>query len=874
MFKALFLLGTSITSVSMPLALITGETRSQIIYDNHTFNSEEELFNYYLSQNPDLINTKMVIGDIDQAITDYDYGIIDQQKVYDYQSNNIFPAYVKNNGDLTASFAQAQQSFANPALLKEYYQGPTDQLYPSENEAKQALRDYIFNFEQGFYNLPNMTSDQGWRRYNPLNKDDYNLFKDQTLAALQSDQSNFKNNNYQKSIVQADSLPSLALNTDYAQFDRRNSSAAITKQKTIAFDSYNSGVLNPTDDMKMWFYNDSTKINGLKVNVYPLNIDFDTSSYWTIESEKFYVANGPNDSRHINHKVIANPTIKITENKDVDAIFSNSSYNTIDLGISTIPFDSNDTKQEYNHTSFNLSQLTTWTSFVAEAQAEIANFKATYNSDLDYELVINLQNPNSDWSNTGLFDFFFQDTSGSNDYLAIPKMDSSFLDIKFNIKTTFGPDYILNNITDHFLSYYHDIVNTKGLNWHKSVPELFDDFIANPYWINADGIVIKPTMSDYEKNQWTLMTNQIKNQNLAALENWQEIISAKSTNEQADSPIFEVKRNWNKNTNYGQVIDLPSALQLDYEQLKKALWANININNDLNNLKVNNLLFKDVFNDVLAWMFQVNSNEASIAPYITEIQAFAALSQVQANTIFGNINTANGQANILDILSNHLKSLQQYLHRFWQEKKIIDAQFILTDPVMKQAQIDLNCLMVVTPNNQLLDQNNNLLPNNILNSTRAGTTFGQYLLLNKRWYNSALSISSANNLDAFNQLFTDPVEFAKYKSVVIIDQPRVVRVLYDLDGNIIYGSLTANYVYDSATVILNNVANQAHVKVNPNYLFYQSDLDLKLVANHQVRIYTMTSQNGFGQIQSKYFTSYEKMKQYIIDDLLLKAIIT
>lgn len=848
-------LGTFATA-SIPLFLSTSQINSQIMYNDLIFNSEEELFNYYVSQNPDAINTKMVIGDIDQAITDYDYGLLDFKKFESYDGAKLLPAYVKNNGDLTSSIIEAKKSYANPALIKEYYQGPDQNLYDDQAIAKQAIIDDFLVFDQGFYTLPGFTNAQDSITYNPLNSQDYNLLTNSLLSALQSQETQFNTQDYQKIIANADTLPSLVAYTDYAKFDNRSlTNPPLPTPETIMLDSLNMSLFKPINGVKK--INDTDgKINPLAIKVFPFPQALKSDNqFWTLSTPAITNLTSGDDSTYTNVAIEQNNTITISDNYVIDQFLANKDMATIDVEIKTMPL-AGDVNPSVYLAQFDLSRSAFWLDFVTQATSKINKIKRNYGSAIDYQLVINF-----DQENSLLFNHYFEDGPSTNDFHYLSGLNPESLDIRLEITDQLDPNHVLVNITDHFLSYYNQKVNIDGKNWNKNLLTLFAEFAADPHWINSYGNWYKPTISPEDYLTWKAMTDQILHENISFLKAWSEVITLKNNDYEEQIPLFSLKRNWDSSLNYGNVNLLKTVSQLDLAQLKNAFWAKINPIGSLNNIYVNNYLLKDIIDDFLEDIIYDHYWIPTKVPLEDIYLALANLDVEVQNLIFANLATNNSNLTILDPLLAHMQNIIKYLQYQKNHGQVIDFNFINNDLLMQQREIDFDKLLTFIPNTESLNQNGQTNQNL--------ASIGEYLVLDINKFNFSCLENDVNK----PLLFTNGQELNQYRNNVVAQKPKVVRVLYDLDGNIIWGNLNNNFVYDPIPIILINVTNQIEVKIDPNYLFYQNNNNLKLISNHWVRIYTWTIINAQNQKEVLYFLNHDSLQKYIIDQLLLNALI-
>lgn len=872
-----------------------------IVYDNKYFGSYEDVMKYYLKKYPHAIENENVIGDVANAIIDYDYNILNRNILNVYDQNLIYPVYLKHSGEYTSSFYEAQKSFANPIFIREKYQGVAGTFSTAE-EAKMDRQNNMLDLYQGFYLMPDLFLKDNLSKFNPLSEADYTKFTNSIVDGIKNNQK-FNTYDYQKIIENSENTEGLLPVLKDSEWSFLELSSQDLENKNFTWpEKWPTGKdekLNQEYLKQEYIHNiEDEKLDSIEkhsgsddemkgrgeafIRVYPFQNSFENpkdAKYWEFRGDSFNGTElgGRDDSTYTNvsfidiggHKNFETEII-IDNQVELDKILTkNNSSSQINVATRLKREDQDGYFNEYD-----LNNSKNWNNFREEAQNRISYLRNFFGENLKYELKVSLnERAKKEKDSTNFIKHYWEDRYGLKDSKNVhylKNMNINYFDFTLSFKFQPNENDILINTYQKFNDYYKYRVNIQGEDWSLNIYDLLMKWLDNPSIIeNGAPILVMP--DKYEKSILTKIKKEIEE---TEIEKLKEIIKIKSDNNSMIA-LFDLNRNDNFNTKMINNINL--------SKLKKDIFNDLDELNDfgLSEIFIDNFSLEEILNKLIDFIIydgnETNNDwnsynalinqESEGLTYTKALKALSDLDKLKTPIVLGtkDLFDANYQKlpSIINIFQGLLNDLYLYLNHFQNHNASEDLDFwkdfLTNNTFVKKTRINFNQVLILSNDKNKLE-----------NISKVPIGQGQYLLLQENLFNSGLLETNSQNLGP-DGLFLDKNTYAGYRSAIINAKPPVVRIMYNLDGEKVIGD--NELIYDSEDVLLSNVQNQVHVKVDPYYVYYGKGKNQRLVLNQKANIYTINHMNKYGKFKKRSFLNFTSAYNYLLEMLKQEMII-
>lgn len=209
--KIFSLMTIATTSVSLPIVLTScsqpiektknngelfnnnqQENLNGILFNDMYFKDIEEATNYYLI-NKKPLDTKTVIGDLNDSIIDKEFNRLNINKIYDYVPSKIKKAYKTASGKYVEDYNAAKKSYVNYGLIREGYDDFYGNIFSNREDAVKSIKNHTNKLNVPYYEFTDVNGKNV--KVNPLNSKDIIEFKKYALTSIAKSNSALNDSN-------------------------------------------------------------------------------------------------------------------------------------------------------------------------------------------------------------------------------------------------------------------------------------------------------------------------------------------------------------------------------------------------------------------------------------------------------------------------------------------------------------------------------------------------------------------------------------------------------------------------------------------------------------------------------------------------------
>ena len=827
---------------------------SLLIYDGKLFDNMDQVVAYYLQQNSNDLTTKNVIGNVSEAVIDFDEGLLNQYKLYDYDLSKIKPVYLKSNNETTSSYLDAKRTYANPVLIRTRYQG-VNNLFNTQEEAKAERDSLIQEMVLPYYeNVPHPTNENYFLKLNPFNSKDTTSYQEMFEKAL--NKTDYKiSNHYKKEFVIKEEIE--------GSFFKKNSVFSIekddddktslipyenildTKIKNLFKDQINLGFDNKENGDSFLEVNEKLEVGigksnkNLSISFFNGLFDFKDKFDMYFDKPKENWKSWRDDSKEGVSKVVFDKAkydeaFKHDPNKPNEELKENAlkqHFHKQNNQTNLLDFLTNESNFNQHKITvfadgkkwdFSLSKSKQWTALIKEVKEQVQNIQNQVGNNFSMTLRVNINSDGlafpdteekklKEYHNFEGINWKLIDSWGNDNKFAIEKLDLS----KFKFEVNFQLDgSIIKNVNNEIKKQINLMNQNNHQDFNKTLKQIIDDIQASGQigdfdeHGNSNNIVIN--LDELDTNLFKKAKEELDDYEEFITFNNQKLFAFKRTKE-VDNQFIELKNISKSTFNRKQFIE--SVVQ------KWKAQNSSNMLNESDNLK--HLLNLITSNEKLKEEF---SNLTTSLKWLK-----------QTNSVLGLTSKTNDK-NFLDLPTMFLSFLQSLKNHLKQ----IDINF---DQVTKFKDFPLSVQKSFVMWNKVINFNDST--SNVIK-----TPLGKYLLINPGYFNSQIIEKNLTNSIGQNGVFNQNEQqaFDKHKEAVLSGKAPVVKVLYNLDGQEILGSLELGkpLLYDNDELVLAQASSLTNVNRDLDHVFYteeQTGLEVK-VANLINTIYVLKWNNN------------------------------
>ena len=154
------------------------------LYDNKFFKTKKDVLKHYLANNQNVLESVGVIGDLDKAIIDFDFNMLNPSKLPEHDFDKISPVFKTSSGKLISSFDKARKTLVNPAFTSRKYADGFGNFFSSKNNAKNSFASKLASGNLSFNQIYDFNGHT--KKHNPLSEQDLSIFQSETFNQLKN----------------------------------------------------------------------------------------------------------------------------------------------------------------------------------------------------------------------------------------------------------------------------------------------------------------------------------------------------------------------------------------------------------------------------------------------------------------------------------------------------------------------------------------------------------------------------------------------------------------------------------------------------------------------------------------------------------------